>query len=195
MIEEVLKSFITLFVIMDPPGILPIFLGMIKGMPANVVRQQIRKAIGVASLLMLAFVFLGIGVLGVFGIDLVSFKIAGGIILLFLGIRYVLGLEVKQKKEDSHDLSVPIGTPLLVGPGVITTIIILVDANGVVITFMAALLTLIVATIILSFATFFYRLLGRHWTNVLSRVMGIVLAAIAVDFIREGILETARGIL
>ena len=194
MIEEVLKSFITLFVIMDPPGNLPIFLGLIKGMPRNIVKRQIRSVMVVAALLMLIFLFLGFGILEIFSIDLASFKIAGGIILLVLGIRYVLGIEVKHRREEGYDLSVPVGTPLLVGPGVITTIVILADLYGILITFLAGLLTLIAATIVLSFATTFYSILGKHWTTVLSRVMGIILAAIAVDFIRKGILDILRGV-
>lgn len=195
MVEDVLKSFITLFVIMDPLAILPLFLGLTRGMPINVVKKQVRSIIIVASLLILIFIFLGLGILEIFGIDILSFKIAGGIILLILGILYVLGVEVKHKKGETYDLSVPVGTPLLVGPGVITTTIILVDAYGTVITFMAALMVLIATAVIFSFAAIFYKILGKHWINVISRLMGIILAAIAIDFIRDGVIEILRGIL
>ena len=189
MINEVLKSFITIFVVMDSIGNIPFFLEIVKGMPKNVVRKQLNMAITVAAVLMALFLFFGSQVLKLFSIDINSFRIAGGIILLIFGIHYVFGIQQKQRRENGYDISVPIGTPLLVGPGVITTIIILTQINGVIITLLASVLSILSALIILRFSARFYTLLGKHWTNVVSRVMGIMLASIAVEFIRVGITE------
>jgi len=102
---------------------------------------------------------------------------------------YVLGMPLNASKSGSADLSVPIGTPLLTGPGVITSTIILVKDNGVFITVIAALLTLTATWLVLMFATKLYKILGEHWITIISRVMGIIVAAIAVEFISQGVLS------
>src|SRR3989338_5474031 len=151
MIKEVLKSFITIFVVMDSIGNIPFFLEVVKGMPKKVVRKQLNMAITVASVIMALFLFFGSGVLEIFNIDLNSFRIAGGIILLIFGISYVFGIHHKERRESGYDISVPIGTPLLVGPGVITTIIILTQVNGVLVTLLASVLSILSALIVLRF--------------------------------------------
>ena len=118
--EGLLESFITLFVIMDPVGNIPIFISLTKGMPLIEVRKNINKSIFVASILLFAFLFFGIEIFDFFSINLESFQIAGGIILLVMGLLSVFGLMGKFFKAHGNDLSVPIGTPLLTGPGVIT---------------------------------------------------------------------------
>ena len=187
--EKLLEAFITLFVIMDPIGNLPVFISMAKGMPLVEIRKNINSSVFVAGLLLFVFLFFGLEILDFFNINLNSFQIAGGIILLILGILSVFGIMNKFAKANGSDLSVPIGTPLLTGPGVITTTIILVKETGIYTTATAAILTLAVTWIILSNSTRLYRVLGEHWTTVISRVMGIILAAIAVEFITKGILN------
>lgn len=193
--EQVIEAFVALFVIMDPIGNLPIIISLTKGMPVREVRKNIDRAIFVAGVLLFLFLFLGLRIFGFFRINLDSFQIAGGIVLLIIGILYVFGSSLKYVKHHSSDLSVPIGTPLLTGPGVITTTIILVREKGALVTVIAALLTLLAAYIILINAAKLYRLLGEHWTNVISRVMGILLAAIAIGFITEGVLNIVAPLL
>ena len=187
--EQVIEAFIALFVIMDPIGNLPIIINLTKGMPLKEVKKNIDRAIFVAGVLLFVFLFLGLRIFDFFGINLDSFQIAGGIVLLIIGILYVFGSSLKYVKHHGNDLSVPIGTPLLTGPGVITTTIILVRENGTIVTVIAAFLTLLATYLILINAHKLYRLFGEHWTNVISRVMGIILAAIAVKFITEGVLN------
>lgn len=187
--DGVLQAFITLFVIMDPVGNLPIFISLTKGMPIKEVRRNVDSSVFVAGVLLFVFLFLGIRIFNFFGINLNSFQIAGGIVLLIMGIMYVFGASFKFVRAHSSDLSVPIGTPLLTGPGVITTTIILVKENGTFITVIAAFLTLLATWLILINSSRLYKVLGEHWTNVISRVMGIVLAAIAIEFITKGILN------
>lgn len=187
--ENLLESFITLFVIMDPVGNLPLFTSMTKGMPLAEIKKNVNHSVLVAGVLLFAFLFLGLRIFDFFSIDLNSFQIAGGIVLLILGIMYVLGISQHISKKQGNDLSVPLGTPLLTGPGVITTTIILVKESGTMVTAIAALLTLIATWLILVNGYRLYRILGEHWTNVISRVMGIILAAIAVEFITKGIVN------
>ena len=193
--EEILEAFITLFVIMDPVGNLPILASLTKGMPIAEIRKNINSSVFVAGLLLFVFLFFGIGILDFFNINLDSFQIAGGIILLILGILSVFGIINKFAKAHGSDLSVPIGTPLLTGPGVITITIILVRENGPYITAIAAILTLAVTWIILGNSTRLYRILGEHWTTVISRVMGIILTAVAVEFISEGVVNIISPLL
>ena len=193
--EGIIEAFIALFVVMDPVGSLPMIISLTKGMPTAEVRRSMDRAVSVAGILLFVFLFLGLNIFAFFRIDLDSFQIAGGIILLIIGILYVLGASLKYVKHHGNDLSVPIGTPLLTGPGVIMTTIILVREHGTLVTIIASFLTLIATYIILINSARLYRVLGEHWTNVISRVMGIILAAIAVRFITEGILNIVRPLL
>ncbi|MBI1934979.1 MarC family protein [Candidatus Woesearchaeota archaeon] len=193
--ENVLEAFITLFVIMDPVGNLPIFTSMTKGMPAIEVKRNVNRSVFVAGILLFVFLFLGIRIFDFFNIDLNSFQIAGGIVLLVLGIMYVLGIQYHFSKKAGNDLSVPFGTPLLTGPGVITTAIILVKEHGPYISAAAAFLTLLATWLILTNGYRLYKILGEQWTNVISRVMGIILAAVAVEFIAKGIISIVHSTL
>lgn len=188
--ERMLESFITLFVIMDPIGNLPLFISLTKGMPLSEIKRNAERSVLVAGTLLFVFLLFGLKVFDFFSINLNSFQIAGGIILLVIGIIYVIGRQDNFAKMHGKDLSIPIGVPLLTGPGVITTTIILVKDNGALMTAGAAIFTLTATWIILDNSTKIYKLLGEYWINVTSRIMGIILAAIAVDFIIKGILNT-----
>lgn len=192
--EGLIGAFVTLFVIMDPVGNIPVFMSLTKGMPKSEVKRNADKSVLVAGVLLFVFLFFGLRIFDFFSIDLDSFQIAGGIILLILAVSYVLGLTHKFIKHRA-DLSIPIGTPLLTGPGVITTTIILVKENGPYITVIAAFLTLLATWLILWNSSRLYKILGEHWTDVVSRVMGIILAAIAVEFITKGVLNTLAPVL
>lgn len=193
--EGLLEAFIALFVIMDPVGNLPIFISLTKGMPIKEVKRNVDRSIFVAGVLLFVFLFLGLQIFDFFGIDINSFQIAGGIILLIIGILYVFGASLRYVKHHGNDLSVPVGTPLLTGPGVITTTIILVKENGTMVTVIAAFLTLLATWLILMNSSRLYKIFGEHWTNAISRIMGIVLAAIAVRFITEGVLNIAAPLI
>lgn len=193
--EGVLESFIALFVIMDPVGSLPLIISLTKGMPIKEVKKNIDRSVFVAGFLLFVFLFLGLRIFDFFSIDLNSFQIAGGIILLIIGILYVFGASLKYVKPHGSDFSVPIGTPLLTGPGAIMTTIILVKENGTLVTVVAAFMSLLATWLILINSSKLYKILGEHWTNVISRVMGVVLAAIAVKFITNGVLNVIAPLL
>lgn len=187
--DGLLKAFITLFVVMDPIGNLSIFTSLTKGMPLVEIKKNVNRSMLVAGTLLFIFLFLGIQIFDFFNISINSFMIAGGIILLIFSIFLVFGISGKFIKSHDHDLAVPIGTPLLTGPGTITTIVILAADNGPHIAVAAALLALAATWTILMNSNKLYKVLGDHWTNIISRVMGIILAAIAVEFIKKGILD------
>lgn len=193
--DGIIEAFIALFVVMDPFGSLPLIISLTKGMPLKEVKRNVDRSVFVAGVLLFVFLFMGLQIFHFFGINIESFQIAGGIILLVMGAFYVFGAPLKYVKSHGSDLSVPIGTPLLTGPGVIMTTIILVKKNGTLVTVIAAFLTLLATWLILINSSRIYKVLGEHWTNVISRVMGIVLAAIAVEFIKEGVLSIITPLL
>lgn len=189
MISEVLKAFITIFVIMDPFAAVPMFLGLTRGLPRKEIKENVINAISVAAIVLFLFLFFGTGILNLFNIGIDSFIIAGGVILLILGILAVLGMKFIKEKTHEYDVaSVPLGTPLITGPGVITTTIILVNTYGYTITIIAAVASLVCMWAFLFFSARIHRIIGEHWSRVLSRVMGLLVSAIAVEFIRRGVM-------
>ncbi len=191
--QEILKAFITLFVIINPIGNLTVFIGLSKGMHAERRKKIVNEILFVASILLFAFLFFGAYIFDFFNIGLDTFQIGGGIILLIIAISYLLDIHTGIHKHE--DISaVPMGTPLLIGPGTITSTLILVNEFGVLITFIAAVFALLVVWLILRFSGEIYRLMGAHWSMVASRIMGLVLAAISVEFIKSGVISVIRSI-
>jgi len=193
MYQEALKAFITLFVIINPIGNLTVFIGLSKGMDTRKRENIVNQILMVAVILLFAFLFFGTYIFKFFGIGLDTFQIGGGIILLIIAITYLLDIHtgIHRHKDIS---AVPMGTPLLIGPGAITSTLILVNQFGVLVTFIAAVFALTAVWLILRFSGGIYRLIGAHWAMVASRIMGLVLAAISVEFIKAGIITMIRTI-
>lgn len=188
MLIEFVKSFVMLLVIMDPFGGIPIFLGLTKGFKLKRMRKSANRAIRVASIILLVFLFLGTFILDFFSISLESFKIAGGIILLILGLSYVLDIKLQQKdKHYEHDITIPMATPLIAGPGVLTSIIILVSLYGFWIPLAAALLNLLIFWLLMRYSNYLHKVIGDQGSEILTRIMGLILTSIAVEFIVTGI--------
>ncbi len=121
-----------------------------------------------------------------FSITIESFKIAGGIILLIIGIKFVLGLRLVSCRKRYEIAAVPLATPLIAGPGVITTIIIHVFQYGVLVTLIAAALALFVQWLVLIKSEVIHNLLGHQVSEVISRIMGLIIASFAVEFMIQG---------
>lgn len=190
-VESFIFAFMTLFVILDPFASIPAFL-MMTGKMNDADRKGVaHKAVLLAGLLAFIFLISGMTLLNFLGISLSSFKVAGGIILGIMGLETILGFEVHgKKKEDKDSIAVLIATPLLTGPGVITTVIVLSTQVGQLVTGAAALLALAMAYIILHFAPLLRKALGEKAINVFSKIMGLLLLALAVEFIRTGLAAT-----
>lgn len=187
MIEVFLKAFFSIFVIMNVLGNVPLFLSLSSKLKKKQKNRSINKAILIAGIILLIFLFLGDHILNFFGISIHSFKVAGGIILLIVAIEMVLGLQFKEKRYDKYEFATfPLATPLITGPGVIATIILLVQSAGLLITLAASILNLFLTWVFLRFSVYIYKFLGRQGSDVLSRVMGLILAAISIEFIKSG---------
>jgi multiple antibiotic resistance protein len=195
---EYSKIFISLFAIVDPVGMIPIIIAFTAGMTA-----QKRGRVGrVASLsvfvILLAALLLGEAILGFFGISIHSFRTAGGILLLLMSINMLIGDKPSYTPDDTGDSDatssvaiVPLSTPLLAGPGAISTVIL--DAhkgtNAGHYGMMALILLLLSLTVWLTFliAPWVSQRLGKIGSSIVSRLMGLLLAAIAVEFIAGGL--------
>jgi multiple antibiotic resistance protein len=183
------KSFIMLFVVMDPPGNIPVFMALTSDMSGGERKRELNHAVVVATILLLLFAFLGTIILYLLGITPDSFMIAGGILLLLISFDLLRG---EHKYGSSGDYgagvgAVPLGTPLLAGPGAITAVMVLMQEEGVFIVLFAIFTAIIAARFVLGQAERIYSLIGKEGSEVLSRVIGILVAAIAIEFIAKGI--------
>ena len=184
---ELVKAFITLFVVMDPPGNVPIFIAVTRVMGKEARKRELNHAVVVATLLLLLFAFLGKFVLDVLNISLDSFMVAGGILLLLVSFDLLREHKYLIKEAGRGIGAVPIGTPLLAGPGAITTVMVIIQSRGPFVALFAILSAIIATKLILGQSERIYRVMGTEGSEVLSRVMGILVAAIAIQFIRDGI--------
>ena len=182
-------SFITLFIIIDPFMSVLFFISEFKNKTAKEKNKAILTAITVAAILLIAFLFTGLIILDALKISFSGLKIGGGIILLLMGITTVLGIELGGKREKVTSAAILIGTPLLSGPGALTTIIILSKDYGYTIPLIAALLVIFVSYLMLKFSFVFEKIFGKDVILILSKVLGLLLAALAVDFIYSGVKE------
>ena len=178
------KAFFALFVVMDALGNVPIFAMLEQKCSIKKQCHDLASAIYVAAGLLFAFLFFGSAILLFFGISIESFKIAGGIILGILGIKLVMGIRLREKHAEKYEVAiVPLATPLITGPGVITTVIILVHQYGYVITTIVSILNLAFTWIALRYATQLFKFIGRQGAEAFTRIMGLILAAMGVNFI------------
>ncbi len=199
-LPALIAAFTTMFIIIDPPGLTPVFIALTQGMTAAQRRAIAIRACVVSAGLMLVFLFLGEAVLGFIGISMDAFRIAGGV-LLFITALDMLFQRRQARREDSaaegqaeheDDPSVfPLALPLIVGPGAITTIILLAgeaqgaaDFAGITAVLMAVLVITLLAFLA---APAIERALGKIGLNIVTRVLGMLLAALAVQFILDGL--------
>lgn len=193
-----ITSFVTLFVIIDPIGLTPLFVALTQGMTVKQRRAiAIRATLTSAGILALFAVF-GEALLGFIGISMAAFKIAGGILLLLTALDMLFQRRSKRREDtaeeedDLDDPSVfPLAIPLIAGPGSIATVILLAGTHpgftGLGLSLAVMLLVLMVTFIFFEAATPLERLLGKTGINVVSRLLGMLLAALAVQFMLNGL--------
>lgn len=182
------KSVISLFIIVDPLGNVPIFISLTHGMGVLERRKVFRTAAVTGFILLLAFAIAGNTILDIFGVKLPSFMVAGGILLLILAIKIlVIGWEREEKMSPESVGAVPIAVPLLVGPGAITTTILSLQEYGVLVTVSSVVIVFTLTWLILRYIELLYRILGKNGSAIIARVMALLIAAIAIQYITNGI--------
>lgn len=182
------KALIALFIIVDPIGNIPIFIGLTGSMNQEQRRKIFRTATLTGFVLLLVFALVGQQVLALFGISLYSFMIAGGILLLIVAVRLLAEGSWKRSEGAAEAVgAVPIAVPLLVGPGAITTTIFTLQQYGIFITVVAVIIVFALVWLVLRLADPIYRFLGNSGSAVIARIMALLIAAIAVQYILEGV--------
>lgn len=189
LIPGIIYSFATLFIILDPLLSVPIFAAMTKGQAPAEIHKQAFIAVAVAGSLMYLFLVFNQIIFEILGLSIPSFQIAGGVLLFLLGIQEALGIELGHSKGAAKSAAgVVIGTPLLCGPGAITTVMLLSKNFGFLIPFIAITLSLLATWLILYYSELIQRVLGEVVTDIMGKVLGMLLAAMAVNLIITGIL-------
>jgi multiple antibiotic resistance protein len=193
-LTPLLYSFSALFVILDPLLSVPIFSEMTQGQSRGEITKQAWIAVGVAGFLMYSFLFFNFIIFNILQITIASFQVAGGILLLILGLQETLDIQIPTGRNHQKSVAgVVIGTPLLCGPGTITTVLLLSSRYGLVIPALAILLSLITTWVILKYSSVIQRIAGDMIIGILARVLGMLLSAIAVSLIAQGILALMGG--
>lgn len=188
MIEQIVQAFLLIFIPMDVFGNIPVFMILTEKMHAHSRKRNIKTAILIAAALLLVFLFGGVYLLHIFRIDLKDFMIAGGLVLMIMGMKIVLNLGLREKRAEKYERAiVPMATPLITGPAVLTAIIISVDLYGYALSFISAIVNILIAWLVLVHTDFFFKILGRQGSDVLSKIFGLILVAMAVGLIRGGI--------
>jgi multiple antibiotic resistance protein len=189
LIPGILYAFAALFIILDPLLSVPIFAAMTKGQTTQEIHKQALIAVTVAGGLMYIFLVFNTAIFSILGLSVPAFQIAGGIILFLLGLQEALGIELGHSKTAATSAAgVVIGTPILCGPGTITTVMLLSKEYGILIPCIAITLSLLATWLILYYAEAIQRVLGDVVTDIMGKVLGMLVAAIAVKIIASGII-------
>ena len=201
MMELFVSAFVTLFVVIDPPGCAPIYASMTTGASAAQRRSMAIRAVVISAAILLLFGLWGKQLLAVLGVELYSFRIAGGIMLFMIALEMVFEKRTQRREDraqkiretpEVEDVSVfPMAMPMIAGPGSITTVMLLmaraegVQERLVVFGAMAAVLLLMLAALVA--AGPLMAILGQKIEAVITRLLGVLLAALAVQFVIDGI--------
>ncbi len=182
--------FVPLFVAVDAVGVLPAFLGMTDGLTRERVRRVIGQSVVTAAGVALAFLLIGRGVFRLLGILVQDFMIAGGVLLFVYSLNDLLAVEERRRKVDADSLGVvPLGVPLISGPAVLTTSLLLLNEHGFVPTAAALVVNVALAGAVFASAEFIHRLLGKAGARAASKLASLLLAAIAVMMVRKGVFQ------
>jgi multiple antibiotic resistance protein len=181
--------FVPLFVAVDIIGVLPMFMSFTQDIDPKRVRRIIFQSVITAALVALVFLALGTAILRLLGITVADFMVAGGILLFIISISDLLATEKIQRKIDIESLgAVPLGVPLIAGPAVLTTSILLLNDYGIISAGSAVLINILIAGVVFRLAVPINRFLGKTGSKVISKIASLLLAAIAVMIVRKGIM-------
>ena len=186
MLKQFLLAFIPVFVATDPIGLVAIFMGL--GTSSSSEHRQRQAFLGILTGLIVAvgFIFLGKIIFAALGITVADFQVAGGLILLVLAVRELVALGPHDRGGGDEFGVVPLGMPLIAGPALLTALLILVDSVGLLFTIASLLVNLALVAVALCNAELFARWMGRQGLRGVSKIIALLLAAIAISLIRRG---------
>ena len=208
MIELFVSAFVTLLVIVDPPGCAPIFASLTSGTDAGHRRRMAVRSVGVAGAILFFFALLGEPLLRTLGISLSAFRLAGGIMLFMIALDMVFERRTERREErardiegtpEADDISVfPMAIPMIAGPGSIATVMLLsARANGTLeglVLFAAVAAVLLLTLLALLAAGPLMKLIGAKLEAMITRILGVILAALAVQFVLDGLERSLPGL-
>ncbi len=185
LLEGFIKSLVALIVVMDPVGLIPIIISLTSEMSKDEQKHVLNLTLYTASAILIVFALLGQQLLNLFAISLASFSIAGGLLLLILSFEILLrGFESVKGIEVG---AVPLAFPLLVGPGAITVLMISLQTYGILVGLASAVTALLFTALVFRLINEIYMVLGKVGSLVVTKIMAIFTAAIAIEFIIDGI--------
>ena len=183
-------TFIPIFVAVDAIGNIPVFISLVEGMNKKQRHKVIIDSVTTATVVAILFMLIGKGVLRILNITISDFQIAGGLLLFVISVRLLLPGVQKTVIGNGHDKDIgvfPLGTPLITGPAVLTTTLIMLDSFGPLPTFVSLVINMLISWVTLAKADLIMKLAGAGGTRAFSKIMYILLAAIAVMMVRRGI--------
>lgn len=192
-----ITAFVTLFVVIDPVGLAPIFVALTPGMSAAERRRIGFRALVIAGILLMLFGLAGEAILSAIGISLPAFRIAGGVLLFLTALDMLFERRTERREGQGHDDRAddpsvfPLAMPLLAGPGALATMILLAGQQDgwlhLALINIAMLLVLVIAMVLFHLATPLAHALGRTGTMVVTRLLGMLLAALSIQFVIDGL--------
>lgn len=191
---DFILCFVPLFVAVDPIGILPMYMNLTQGVEKARLRRLLAQSIATALIVALGFLAIGKLVLYYLGISIADFMVAGGLLLFVLALSDLLTSDKPQRRVDPDGLGpVPIGVPLIVGPAVLTTGMLLMDQHGKLVAMAATAANVLLAGFVFAASGFFHRLLGHTGAQIVSKLASLLMAAIAVMMVRKGVSAFVAG--
>ena len=187
--SEFLAAFIPLFVTIDPFGLIPLFLAVTQPMTPQRRRRTSFQAVGAALIIALSFMFLGDAIFRFVGITRADFRIAGGVLLLVLAVLDLVAHGKPAVHEDELAGIVPLAMPLITGPATLTTLLVLAQRHGYAMTTLGLVANLALLLACLLTAQQLARIIGINALRAFSKLVMVLLAAIAVNLIRMGVVE------
>ena len=198
-----ITALVTMFVVIDPIGIGPLFLALTRGMSPAQRRRIALRATAVAAGVLALFAFFGEALLGFVGISMPAFRIAGGILLFLTALDMLFERRTKRREDKTQDdipddpSVFPLAIPLIAGPGAIASVILLLGekpgAEGMIMVLGVTALTLLVLMLIMMASSVLDRLLGKTGIDVITRILGMLLAALSVQFVLDGLAAFGFG--
>lgn len=190
-LSDLLRSTVALFVVIDPVGSVPVFMALTQKMERAERASVTKTAIATAAGLLFVFAVAGAQLLSIFGITLASFMVAGGVLLFIVAIELLTHGEWRFGSAGAAGESgvVPIAFPLLAGPGAITAVIISFQTAGLTVTALSIVIVIGITYVVLRYVDKIYMILGRRGSIIVTRVFAVLIAAIAVQFVVDGIRE------
>jgi multiple antibiotic resistance protein len=196
MMKSFWLSFVPLFVAVDAFGVLPMFINLTEGIEPEKIRNIVLQSMITAVIVALLFISLGTAILRLLGITVADFMVAGGTLLFIISIRDILSAEKRSYAVDPDSMgAVPIGVPLITGPAVLTTSMLLINEYSVIVTSLSIIINVLIAGGVFLSAPLINRFLGKTGSKTISKITSLLLAAIGVMIVRRGIaIFIAQGI-